>query len=98
MEAKAATGTADTVSLAIRVIAGITSPVMRTPSPKGPIMKINVDLTPLKRAWQENPIAVLGTSALALGAGAKLIDALSAAQGRRAYAKQVNNSVKKSKR
>lgn len=52
----------------------------------------------LVQAWNENPIAVIGVGALAAGSAAKLIDAVSAAQGRKAYAKQVNNSVKKSKK
>ena len=45
----------------------------------------------LERHWNENPLAVIATSALALTAASKLIDAMSAAQGRRAYAKQVNH-------
>lgn len=53
------------------------------------------DLTPLKRAWDENPLLVLGVAAAAVTSVAKLTDAVSAAQGRRAYAKQVNHSVKK---
>lgn len=53
--------------------------------------------TQLKRAWDENPLAVITVGALAVTAAAKLIDATSAAQGRRAYAKQVNLRVKNSK-
>lgn len=53
------------------------------------------DLTPLKRAWDENPLLVLGIGAAAVTSVAKLIDATSAAQGRRAYAKQVNHRVNK---
>lgn len=53
------------------------------------------DFTPLKRAWNENPMLVLGVGAAAVTSVAKLLDAVSAAQGRKAYAKQVNNSVKK---
>lgn len=52
----------------------------------------------LTRAWNENPLSVIGVGALATASAAKLIDAVSAAQGRKAYAKQVNNSVKKSKK
>jgi hypothetical protein len=51
-------------------------------------------LDKLKRAWNENPMAVIGVGALAITSVAKLIDATSAAQGRRAYAKQVNHLVK----
>lgn len=47
----------------------------------------------LKRAWDENPLAVIGIGALAITATAKLVDSLSAAQGRRAYAKQVDYKV-----
>ena len=47
----------------------------------------------LKKAWDENPLAVIAIGALAVGATAKLIDSLSAAQGRRAYAKQVDYRV-----
>lgn len=51
----------------------------------------------LKHQAEENPLAALGVGAAAITAAAKLIDALSAAQGRRAYAKQVNYRVKKKK-
>lgn len=47
----------------------------------------------LKKAWDENPLAVIGIGALAVTAAAKLIDAMSAAQGRRAYAKQVDYRI-----
>jgi hypothetical protein len=47
----------------------------------------------LKKVWDENPLAVIAVSAAAVVAVAKLIDATSAAQGRRAYAKQVNYRV-----
>jgi hypothetical protein len=53
------------------------------------------DLTPLKRAWNENPLLVIGVGAAAVTAASKLLDSVSAAQGRKAYAKQVNHSVKK---
>mgnify|MGYP003544071650 CR=1 FL=1 len=48
----------------------------------------------LTRAWNENPVAVIGVGALAVNAAAKLIDAVSAAQGRSAYAKQINHKVR----
>lgn len=56
---------------------------------------MKLDLTPLKRAWNENPVLVLGVGAAAVTAVSKLLDSVSAAQGRKAYAKQVNHSVKK---
>ena len=52
----------------------------------------------LQQAWRDQPLEVLGVAALAATAAAKVIDSISAAQGRKAYAKQVNHSVKKSKR
>lgn len=51
----------------------------------------------LKQQFDENPSAVIGAAALAVTAAAKLIDSLSSARSRRAYAKQVNHSVKKRK-
>lgn len=56
----------------------------------------NIDIpSNLKSEWNENPTAVIGVAAALILSVAKLIDATSAAQGRRAYAKQVNHSVKK---
>lgn len=49
--------------------------------------------TRLKEAWNDNPLMVIAIGALAASAAAKLIDSLSAAQGRRAYAKQVDYRV-----
>jgi len=43
----------------------------------------------LKKEFDENPLAVIGVAALATTAISKIIDSLSAVQGRRAYAKQV---------
>lgn len=57
-------------------------------------MKIEIP-TELRNAWRDQPLAVLGVGAAVIASSAKLIDSLSAVQGRRAYAKQVNNSVKK---
>lgn len=48
----------------------------------------------LKREWNENPMQVIIVGAFAASAAAKLLDAMSASQGRRAYAKQVNYRVK----
>jgi hypothetical protein len=47
----------------------------------------------LKKAWDENPLAVVAIGALAVTAAAKLIDSMSAAQGRRAYARQVDYRI-----
>jgi hypothetical protein len=47
----------------------------------------------LKKQWDENPLAVIAVGALAATAAAKLIDALGAAQGRRAYARQVDYRI-----
>ena len=51
----------------------------------------------LKDEWERNPMQVIGVGALAATAAAKLLDAMSAAQGRRAYARQVDYRVKKRK-
>lgn len=48
----------------------------------------------IKKAWNDNPLAVIAVGALAATAFAKVIDAMSAAQGRRAYARQVDYRVK----
>jgi hypothetical protein len=49
----------------------------------------------LKRKFEEDPITTIIVGAMAVTATAKLLDALSAAQGRRAYAKQVAYRVDK---
>lgn len=48
----------------------------------------------VKRQWDENPLQVILITSLAVTAAAKLIDAMSAAQGRRAYAKQIDYKVR----
>lgn len=48
----------------------------------------------LKAQWNENPLQVAIVGTFVATAAAKVIDALSAAQGRRAYAKQVDYKVK----
>lgn len=50
--------------------------------------------TKLKQEWDRNPIGVVCVGAIAATAAAKIIDALSAAQGRRAYARQVDYRVR----
>lgn len=47
----------------------------------------------LKKRWEEDPITCIIVGSLALTAVAKIIDAASAAQGRRAYARQVDYRV-----
>lgn len=47
----------------------------------------------LKKKFDENPLETVAVCALAVTAAAKLIDALSAAQGRRAYSQQVRYST-----
>lgn len=54
---------------------------------------MNKGFEKIKRKFEEDPITVIMIGALAATAAAKLIDALSAAQGRRAYAKQVEFRV-----
>jgi hypothetical protein len=53
------------------------------------------DTNKLQQQVNENPMLAVGVAAAAVTAVAKLIDAVSSAQGRRAYAKQVNYRVKK---
>lgn len=48
----------------------------------------------LKKHWNENPLQVVAIGALAAGAAAKVLSAMSEAQGRRAYAKQVDYRVR----
>lgn len=57
-------------------------------------MKDNKYVVALKRKFEEDPVTVIVVTSLAVTATAKLIDALSAAQGRRAYAKQVDYRVR----
>lgn len=51
---------------------------------------MNKGIEKLKRKWEEDPVTVIIVATFAMGAAAKLIDSLSAAQGRRAYARQVD--------
>lgn len=44
--------------------------------------------------WNERPVETIMIGTLAVTAAAKLIDSMSAAQGRRAYAKQIDYKVK----
>ena len=47
----------------------------------------------IKQKWAEDPVTVIVVGSLAIGAIAKIIDSASAAQGRHAYAKQVDYRV-----
>ena len=51
----------------------------------------------IKAEWNANPLTVIGVAGLAASAAAKLIDSVSAVQGRRAYAKSVNLRAKSRK-
>lgn len=48
----------------------------------------------LKEQWNENPLQVIAIGALAATAAAKVLSAMSEAQGRRAYAKQIDYKIK----
>lgn len=56
-------------------------------------MDLNLDI--LKRQAEENPLAALAVAAGLITSIAKLMDAQSAAKGRRAYAKQVDLRAKR---
>ena len=47
----------------------------------------------IKQKWAEDPLTIIVVGSLAIGAVAKIIDSASAAQGRNAYAKQVEYRV-----
>ena len=64
-------------------------------------MQINIEvdrlrngLNKLLRKWEEEPVQMIVVTGFAVTATAKLIDSVSAAQGRRAYARQVNHKIK----
>lgn len=48
----------------------------------------------MKQQWHENPLGVLSAVGVVAAGAAAVLNAVSAAQGRRAYAKQVNYRVK----
>lgn len=56
-------------------------------------MDIKRGMNKIQQKFNEDPLTVIVIGSLAVGALAKLIDASSAAQGRRAYAKQVEYRV-----
>jgi len=51
----------------------------------------------LKATWNEKPLEVISVGAVAVTTAVAVLNALSAAKGRRAYAKQVNYRVKNKK-
>ena len=67
-----------------------------SPEEKAKIEKMGWDelMETLKKRFEEDPVTVIIVASLAVTAAAKLIDSLSAAQGRRAYAQQVNYRTK----
>jgi hypothetical protein len=56
---------------------------------------MNRGIEKIKRKFEEDPFTVIIIGSLAVTATARLIDAVSAAQGRRAYARQVDYRVNK---
>lgn len=56
---------------------------------------MNKGIEKLKRKFEEDPVTVILVVSLAVTAAAKFVDSMSAAQGRRAYAQQVNYRVNK---
>lgn len=53
--------------------------------------------TKLKQYWEKDPLTFVAVASGAVVAVTGVLNALSAAQGRRAYAKQVNYRVNKKK-
>jgi hypothetical protein len=54
---------------------------------------MNRGIEKIKRKFEEDPFTVIMVASFAAVSAAKLIDAMSAAQGRRAYARQVDYRV-----
>lgn len=48
----------------------------------------------IKFEWERNPVNVVAAAGVAATGVAALLNALSAAQGRRAYARQINHKIK----
>ena len=57
--------------------------------------KLNEFSSALKRRFDEAPEQVLIAGAALIGAAAKIIDASSSAQSKRAYARKMNHSIRK---
>lgn len=60
-------------------------------------MNIREGMDTIKVRFNEDPVPVILVGAVAVTAIAKLIDSISAAQGRRAYAKQVHFTTRRRK-
>jgi hypothetical protein len=58
-------------------------------------MNISQGIEKVKQKFNDDPIPVILVGAVAVTAVAKFIDAVSAAQGRRAYARQVQYSTRR---
>lgn len=52
----------------------------------------------LKKKFEEDPLQVLAVGTAGLFALAKIIDAVTSAQGRRAYSKQINHKIKQDRK
>jgi hypothetical protein len=52
----------------------------------------------IKKAWDENPLAVITVGALAVTAAAKLLDSVTASKNSRAWKKEVNRRDRNSRR
>lgn len=57
--------------------------------------KLNDFTSALKRRFDESPEQVLIAGAALIGAAAKIIDATSKTQSRRAYARKMNHSIRR---
>jgi hypothetical protein len=73
-------------------------PYNRTPYLKGEAVTDNRALNRLKEAWEENPVAVIGVTATAVFATAKLLSAMTEASNSRTYKKEVNRRIKNPRR
>ena len=58
---------------------------------------MNKFFTKLKAQAEENPTVAIGLGTAVVATATKLVDTISAAQGRKAYAKQVKYRVKNKK-
>lgn len=54
-----------------------------------------MDKNQLKKLWNERPLEVAAVSAAAVTAVAKVVDVVSSARSRNAYAKQINRKNRK---
>lgn len=61
------------------------------------LRRIKPGLEKLEKAWNDNPLLVIGVATGAAMSIAKIVEAVSSVQGRRAYAKQVNMKARNRK-